>query len=139
MRPSGLNVTVSTASMWPVNVARFSPGAVFQSRTVVSSLPVARVRPSGLNLDADWQAGRRIDCPLQVLWATRDDMADLYGDVLGIWRDWAVDRLDGGPIASGHHIAEEAPEVLVTALREFWRSTEEHGPRKEHTTGKIEH
>ncbi|MFD4630875.1 hypothetical protein ACFVYR_09245 [Streptomyces sp. NPDC058284] len=48
-------------------------------------------------------------------------MTDLYGDVLGVWRDWAGGRLEGGPIASGHHIAEEAPEALVVALREFWR------------------
>ncbi|MGW0614761.1 alpha/beta fold hydrolase [Streptomyces sp. NPDC002788] len=69
--------------------------------------------------DADRQVGRRIDCPLQVLWATHDDMADLYGDVLGVWRDWAGDRLDGGPIDSGHHMAEEAPDVLATALLGF--------------------
>ncbi|MET8584907.1 alpha/beta hydrolase [Streptomyces collinus] len=73
--------------------------------------------------DADRRAGRRIDRPLQVLWATRDDMADLYGDVLAVWRAWAGDRLDGGPIDSGHHIAEEAPEALATALRAFWRTT----------------
>ncbi len=46
---------------------------------------------------------------MQVLWATRDDMADLYGDVLALWRDWA-DDLRGGPVESGHHIAEESPE-----------------------------
>jgi haloacetate dehalogenase len=95
---------------------------------------------AGLGVDrehdeADRRAGRRIGCPLQVLWATRDDMVDLYGDVLSVWRDWAGDRLDGGPIASGHHIAEEAPEALVIALREFWRSTEGHGPRGEHPAG----
>jgi haloacetate dehalogenase len=83
---------------------------------------------AGLGVDreheeADRTAARRIGCPVQVLWATRDDMAYLYGDVLSVWRDWAADRLDGGPIASGHHIAEDAPEDLVTALLAFWRST----------------
>ncbi|MGW5664313.1 hypothetical protein ACWEWG_30265 [Streptomyces sp. NPDC003758] len=72
--------------------------------------------------DADRRAGRRVVCPLQVLWATRDDMAELYGDVLGVWRGWAGDRLEGGPIDSGHHMAEEAPEALVTALRAFWQA-----------------
>ncbi|UXY20790.1 alpha/beta hydrolase [Streptomyces cynarae] len=72
--------------------------------------------------DADRWAGRRVVCPLQVLWATRDDMAELYGDVLGVWRGWAGDRLEGGPIDSGHHMAEEAPEALVTALRAFWQA-----------------
>ncbi|MFD5910675.1 alpha/beta fold hydrolase [Streptomyces massasporeus] len=81
--------------------------------------------------DTDQRAGRRIACPLQVLWATRDDMADLYGDVLAVWRDWAGDRLDGGPIDSGHHMAEEAPEALATTLLDFWRSVEERGGRAE--------
>ncbi|QES45397.1 alpha/beta hydrolase [Streptomyces venezuelae] len=70
--------------------------------------------------DADRRAGRRIACPLQVLWATRDDMVDLYGDVLDVWRDWAEAPPTGGPVESGHHIAEEAPEQLAAALVEFW-------------------
>ncbi|GAB1333533.1 hypothetical protein ACE1SV_01230 [Streptomyces sp. E-15] len=60
-------------------------------------------------------AGRRIGRPLQVPRAARDDPAGLYG------RGWAGDRLDGGPVDSGHHIAEEAPEALVTALRAYRR------------------
>ncbi|MFC4057005.1 alpha/beta fold hydrolase [Planomonospora corallina] len=68
--------------------------------------------------DADRAAGRRIRCPLLVLWATRDDMEELYGDVLAVWRDWAVD-VRGGPIESGHHMAEEVPERLAAELRAF--------------------
>ncbi len=71
--------------------------------------------------DADREAGRRIACPVQVLWSTRDDMEDLYGDVLAVWRAWATD-LRGGPIESGHHVAEEAPEELAAAVGEFLRS-----------------
>ncbi|MEU9555320.1 alpha/beta hydrolase [Streptomyces fumanus] len=82
---------------------------------------------AGLGIDrehdeADRRAGRRIGVPLQMLWATRDDMVDLYGDVLGVWRDWAGGHLEGGPIESGHHMAEEAPEELAAALRAFWRT-----------------
>ncbi|MFH9613505.1 alpha/beta fold hydrolase [Streptomyces pratensis] len=88
--------------------------------------------------DADQRSGRRIGCPLQVLWATRDDMPDLYGDVLDVWRDWSDDWLCGGPIESRPHIAEEAPEALVSALREFWRTTAEHHPRAERSTGQRE-
>jgi haloacetate dehalogenase len=68
--------------------------------------------------DADAAEGRRISCPTLVLWSTRDDLKAIYGDVLGIWRRWAAD-LRGGPIASGHHMAEEAPEQLATALLTF--------------------
>jgi haloacetate dehalogenase len=68
--------------------------------------------------DADRVAGRRIACPVMVLWATRDDMEDLYGDVLAVWRGWA-DDVRGGPIESGHHIAEDAPQALAASLRAF--------------------
>ncbi len=30
--------------------------------------------------DADLAGGRLLSCPVLVLWATRDDMAQLYGD-----------------------------------------------------------
>ena len=75
--------------------------------------------------DADRRADRRIECPPQVLWATRDDMVDLYGDVLEVWRDWAGGRLEGRSVDSGHRIAEEAPEALVVALREFWKAAKD--------------
>lgn len=65
--------------------------------------------------DADRAAGRRISCPTRVVWATRDDMETLYGDVLGVWRAWA-DDVAGGPIESGHHLAEEAPGPLAEQI-----------------------
>jgi haloacetate dehalogenase len=68
--------------------------------------------------DEDRRAGRRVACPTLVLWATGDDLADLYGDVLAVWRPWATD-LRGGPIDSGHHMAEEAPDLLAAELLEF--------------------
>ena len=68
--------------------------------------------------DADRRDGRRIACPLLVLWAARDDLPDLYGDVLGIWRNWA-DDVRGGALDCGHHMSEEAPEELAAELREF--------------------
>src|SRR5262249_20222729 len=42
---------------------------------------------AGLGIDrvhdeADRQAGRRLACPMLVLWATRDDLPELYGDVV---------------------------------------------------------
>ena len=69
--------------------------------------------------DEDRRAGRRVACPTLVLWATEDDMEDLYGDVLEVWRPWA-DDLHGGTIESGHHMAEEAPEALAAQLVAFF-------------------
>jgi haloacetate dehalogenase len=65
--------------------------------------------------DADRAAGRRIACPTRVLWTTRDDLAELYGDVLAVWRPWA-DDVTGAPIESGHHVAEEAPGPLAEQI-----------------------
>ena len=70
--------------------------------------------------DADRAAGRRIACPTLFAWSTRDDMVDIYGDPLAIWREWA-DDVQGVPIESGHHVAEENPAALTTALRALLR------------------
>jgi haloacetate dehalogenase len=78
---------------------------------------------AGLTVDraadeADMAAGRTVDAPVLVLWASRDDLADLYGDPLEVWRAWAGD-LRGHAIESGHHMAEDAPETLAVELRSF--------------------
>ena len=65
--------------------------------------------------DADRAAGRTLSCPTRVLWTTRDDMEALYGDVLAVCQPWATD-LSGGPIESGHHVAEEAPGPLAEQI-----------------------
>lgn len=81
---------------------------------------------AGLTIDcqheeADRAAGIRLRCPLLVLWSLRDDLEDLYGDPLVIWRDWA-DDVRGYGIDSGHHMAEEAPDVLASSLGDFLSS-----------------
>ncbi|WP_030435316.1 alpha/beta fold hydrolase [Actinoplanes subtropicus] len=78
---------------------------------------------AGLGVDreheeADRRAGRAVACPTLFLWSARDDMADLYGDPLAVWRPWAAD-LRGGPIDSGRHTAEENPGDLAAALHRF--------------------
>ncbi|WBB89451.1 alpha/beta hydrolase [Verrucosispora sp. WMMC514] len=78
---------------------------------------------AGLGVDraheeADRRDGRTVRCPTLLLWSTRDDLEDLYGDPLAVWRPWA-DDLRGHPIESGHHVAEENPEGLTAALCQF--------------------
>lgn len=68
--------------------------------------------------DADRAAGRRLACPVLVLWSTRDDLGELYEDPVAVWREWA-DDVTGGTVESGHHMAEEAPDELAAALRSF--------------------
>jgi haloacetate dehalogenase len=79
---------------------------------------------AGLTIDVEHEeasraAGRRVRCPVQVLWATREDVDLLGGDPLALWHGWAED-LRGAGIDSGHHVAEDAPEATAAALAEFW-------------------
>jgi haloacetate dehalogenase len=69
---------------------------------------------------ADRAAGRRVACPVLVLWANGDDLPSLYSDVLAIWRAWAPD-LRGRGLDCGHHMAEEAPGELAAELLAFLR------------------
>jgi haloacetate dehalogenase len=62
--------------------------------------------------EADRQAGRRISCPLLLLWAGRDR------DLLGIWRRWASD-IRGEGLACGHFLQEEAPSEVAARLLPF--------------------
>jgi haloacetate dehalogenase len=79
---------------------------------------------AGLGIDrehdeADRAARRRVACHMMLLWSALDDLEEIYGDPLLVWRPWAAGELRGGPIDSGHHIAEEAPEELAEALLGF--------------------
>lgn len=83
---------------------------------------------AGLTVDrehdeADRAAGRRVACPTLVLWASEDDMEELYGDPLEAWGPWVADpaTLRAATIPSGHHQAEEAPREVADALTGFLR------------------
>ncbi|MEL6299013.1 MAG: alpha/beta hydrolase [Pseudomonadota bacterium] len=67
---------------------------------------------------ADRAAGTRIACPVQVLWGARGNLQDI-ADPLAIWRPWCSGPISGSEIASGHFIAEEAPDALLGALLPF--------------------
>ncbi|MCD0484853.1 hypothetical protein LO771_21275 [Streptacidiphilus sp. ASG 303] len=79
---------------------------------------------AGLGIDRqheqeDRAAGARIRCPALILWSLRDDLEDLYGDPVEIWRRWA-EHVRGHGIDSGHHVAEQAPEALASSLADFF-------------------
>ncbi len=68
--------------------------------------------------DADMAAGRRIECPVLVLWAARGGLPRFYGDPLDVWRPWARD-LRGAPVDASHFMAEDRPEDVAHALLDF--------------------
>ena len=67
--------------------------------------------------EQDRAAGRRITCPVQVLWAGRGALAAWY-DTLAVWRGWA-DDVTGQALDCGHFVVEELPGQTLAALRDF--------------------
>ena len=67
---------------------------------------------------ADMDAGRKIACPVQILWGGKGAVGAWY-DVLGVWSAWA-DDLRGEAIDCGHFIPEEKPAETLRAFRGFF-------------------
>ena len=64
--------------------------------------------------------GRKIACPLQILWGEKGLVGRAY-ETMKVWADYA-DNAVGKEMPSGHFIPEEAPKETVAALLEFFRS-----------------
>jgi haloacetate dehalogenase len=71
--------------------------------------------------EIDREAGRRIECPVLVLWAARGGLPRFYPDVLDVWRPWAGD-LRGAGIDAKHFLAEDSPEATADQLLAFLSS-----------------
>jgi haloacetate dehalogenase len=122
-----LAITANPAAWYPADPAVMGEGNFAEQQAAVRDPAVVRGMledyRAGLTVDrrdeeADRAAGRRLSCPVLVLWSTKDDLERLYGDPLLIWRDWA-DDVRGYGIESGHHVAEEAPGELARAVVRF--------------------
>jgi pimeloyl-ACP methyl ester carboxylesterase len=69
----------------------------------------------------DRRAGRRIACPLLVLWSAGGPLGSWYteaGGPLGLWRRWA-DDVRGDAILAGHFFPEELPDQTAERLHRF--------------------
>jgi haloacetate dehalogenase len=78
---------------------------------------------------ADREAGRRIGCPLLVLWSATGAVGSWYqeeGGPLAIWREWATSVV-GQEVSAGHFFPEEAPDLTADLLREFFGSASPAG------------
>jgi len=67
--------------------------------------------------EADRAAGRRIACPVLVLWSGREELPRWF-DVVRVWRGWA-DDVRGQQIDAGHYLAEAAPGEVAAAVATF--------------------
>lgn len=73
--------------------------------------------------EADEREGRRVRCPVRVLWGRQGVLEGM--NVMGEWeraseQGW-VDRGGSEALDCGHFIPEEEPENVVRCVREFFR------------------
>ena len=76
---------------------------------------------STIDLDHDRQSrgeGRKVGCDILVLWGSKGRIGDWY-DPLAIWRSYCNGVVTGGPVNSGHYLAEETPDEVLAAFAEF--------------------
>jgi haloacetate dehalogenase len=67
--------------------------------------------------EADINAGKKIACPLQVLWASDGAMGRMY-DVLGIWKERGT-QVTGAALTGGHNLQEANPAGVLAQLLPF--------------------
>ncbi|MGO4572980.1 alpha/beta fold hydrolase [Microvirga sp. 2TAF3] len=74
--------------------------------------------------EADLAAGKRIECPVQLIWSDFYLVSGTSGHEqhpLDIWRNTFAPGIKGEGVSSGHFVAEEAPGATLEALQEFLR------------------
>jgi surfactin synthase thioesterase subunit len=89
------------------------------SRAAVPSIVADYRASAGIDVEhdqADRAAGRVLAMPVTVV--QQDWGAALGYDAAGLWRRWAPDLVHH-TVASGHFMAEEAPEHITDLLRQL--------------------
>jgi haloacetate dehalogenase len=69
--------------------------------------------------DEDVKAGRKIDCPVLLLWGATGGVGRNQNS-MEIWPRYASDIRAGKALPSGHYVNEEAPEETYAELRAFF-------------------
>jgi haloacetate dehalogenase len=70
--------------------------------------------------EADYAAGRRVTCPVHVLWGRLSHTQAVFDEVLPVWRGYVTGPLSGRAVRSGHYLAEHAPEEVLAELVPFF-------------------
>jgi haloacetate dehalogenase len=75
---------------------------------------------------ADRAEGRRITCPLLVVWSAEGALDSWYTEESGpiaLWQAWSDEEVQGHALQAGHFFPEEAPERTAEALTRFFEAT----------------
>jgi haloacetate dehalogenase len=77
---------------------------------------------AGIDLDHDRDSrarGRKIGCPMLVMWGARGVVARLF-DPPSLWQAQCADTVQAARLDAGHYIPEELPEETASRLRAFF-------------------
>jgi haloacetate dehalogenase len=111
---------------WGSNLEHFDPRAYAEyercfrdAATIHASCEDYRASAT-IDLEHDAaDSARKLECPVLVLWGEKGVVQRLF-DPLADWRAVASD-VRGRTLASGHYLAEEAPDETVAELLTFFR------------------
>ena len=69
----------------------------------------------------DLEAGRKIKCPIKVLWGKHGVIEKCF-DAVEEWKAVAEKGVEvsGTSVNSGHYIPEQAPEVVLENIKQFF-------------------
>src|SRR5205085_9118649 len=77
---------------------------------------------AGIDLEMDgldFKAGRKIGCPVLLLWGATGGVGRNH-DSMKVWRRYAADIRGGKALPCGHYLTDEAPNETYRELREFF-------------------
>lgn len=77
---------------------------------------------TGIDLAHDREsrtAGLKVQCPMLVLWGSKGKIGGWY-EPLDIWRQYCASEVTGGPVPTGHYLAEEAPADVLAHFKAFF-------------------
>ena len=93
----------------------------FRNRDVIHAICAEYRSGDSIDMDHDRddrKAGRRICCPVLVLWAPHG-LVPLFGDPVSIWQQWADDVQGEAMTTSGHFLMEESPRETAALIEQF--------------------
>ena len=114
----------------PAGLAFFAPEALaeylrcFKNPATVRGMCEDYRATFGVDLamdSADVAAGRRIDCPVLLLWGATGGVGRNH-QPLAVWRYYASNIVGAQALPSGHYVPEECPAETAAALRAFFAS-----------------
>jgi haloacetate dehalogenase len=69
----------------------------------------------------DREAGKKIKCPLLVLWGDANRVLQAY-DMLDVWRKVSDNSVEGHVLPCGHYLPEEVPQEVIEAFQAFFKN-----------------